>query len=152
MKPLTVNKMMKELEEERKSHSIYYFFHDLYYRMYNFITDLKWRIPNYFERAYYGVGHSDIWGFDIYLARIIIRGIKQLKKNIHGVPLDIGDKYKNNFKQAMSEWQSILDKIIRTFEIHLLWEDEARLPIKKERKEYKDGWKLFQKYFGNLWD
>ena len=121
------------------------------YGIYNFITDLKWKIPNYFERAYYGVGHSDIWGFDIYLARIIIRGIKQLK-NMSGVPDDVGDKHKHNFKKAKKDWSNKLDKMIKTFEIHLLWEDKARLPTKKEQKEYKEGWALFQEYFGNLWD
>ena len=106
-----------------------------FYIWWNWITDLKWKLPNIIQRAYYGVGYADVWSFDTYLCDVIIRGLKiQIENRYHIDPTE--EQYQ---------------KMINTFELHLKQVD-YKLLDKEEQKQYKEGWKLFQKYFGYLWD
>lgn len=38
------------------------------------------------ERATYGVSKTDVWQFDIYLAKVISNGLKELARQAHGWP------------------------------------------------------------------
>lgn len=135
----------------------------LFYSWWNILTDLKYKVPNYFERAYYGVGHADVWDFDCYLTSVIIRGLKQLKKYKHGFPIEICEKYKNQSLApgvidllAEKEWNEILDKIIYGFECTKLilndygeLNNETRMIYEQSRQE---GFDLFKEYYFDLWD
>jgi hypothetical protein len=139
--------------------------HDIrYYGFYiwwNWLTDLKWRIPNYFERAYYGVGHADVWNFDQYLAKIFIRGLSQLKKYNHGIPSIIYKKYKDRKdltleqkdKQSSKEWENILNEMIKGFEAVLRLENTYNhIEYNIIEKELKKALDLLKIHYLSLWD
>ena len=134
-----------------------------FYIWWNWITDLKWKVPNCLERAYYGIGHADVWNFDYYLSTVIIRGLKQLKKYNHGCPTNIYDKYKNQIglsqkeidRLAHNEWLLVLSIMIEGFESA----EKIICPSKLNIKKYKEleiklnkGMDLFKKYYLSLWD
>jgi len=121
-----------------------------FYVWWNFLTDLKWKIPNLIHRAYYGWGKADTWDFDYYLAKIISEGITYLKKDKSGIPCDLAEKYDD--KTAIIKRDERLDKMIRAFKLHLIWVDRDRVLTEEEEKEYQEGLELFIKYMGDLWD
>ena len=49
-------------------------------------------------------------------------------------------------------WLKILDKIANTFKLEYEILESYRIMTKKEKKSHDEGWKLFRKYFGHLWD
>jgi hypothetical protein len=148
-----------------------------FYIWWNFLTDLKWKIPNIIQRAYRGWGDADTWDFDGYLSKIISEGCKHLKLYKHGIPGDIYDKYRNDVLLdqneaeflAIKEWNEILDKIILAFDlikqIQYDGKREFYLPdlpealknkynclSKEEDDAMNEGMHLFIKYFFSLWD
>ena len=152
-----MNKYKRTLLTEIKYHC--------FYRWYNYLTDLKWKIPNIIERARFGVGFADTWSFDDYLCNLIIRGLKQIKEN-KGCPADIYMKYANDIikpytteeidRLAMNEWHLIEDKIILGFDMAKLMinnyeglDHNERMLAESYRQE---GFDLFKKYFMDLWD
>jgi len=109
-----------------------------------FIDFFLYDIKAYYQRVRYGVAQRDVWGFDYYLANVIIRGLKQLKSEINGCP--------NEEKMTLKKWETILQQMIIGFETQLKVDDEARVRTKKEEKIISRGWQLFVKYFNSLWD
>ena len=135
----------------------------VYYPIYRFFWGIWDKIKpsnfkHWYQRARYGYSYRDCWSIDWYLADIIPKMINQLKENLHGVPGDIADKYVAEDKHdidmthATAEWESILDKIANTFKLEYEILDSCRTMTKKEEKSRDEGWKLFRKHFGNLWD
>ena len=110
------------------------------------------KIKKFIQRGIRGYSDEDLWDFDIYLAKVISTGLKQFKKEEHGMPTDIHDKYKKDDKKAAEEWNNIIDKIILSFEMHIELLAEPIILKGIEKKEYEEGLKLFIKYLGNLWD
>lgn len=134
-----------------------------FYIWWNWLTDLKWRVPNYFERAYYGIGHADVWNFDYYLSTVIIRGLKQLKKYKHGCPIDIYEKYRKqkNLSQrqkdnlSSKEWKDILSITIKGFEAGQKLISPSKSDIAKFdelEQRLNKGMDLFKKHYLSLWD
>jgi hypothetical protein len=136
-----------------------------FYIWWNWITDLKWKIPNTIQRAYRGWGHADTWDFDRYLANVIRDGIKHLKNCQHGIPTDIYEKYRNDVLLdqneaeflALKEWNEILDKIVYGFDCASLISGDSYLELSHEERNqaenaYYEGMDLFKEYFFNLWD
>ena len=158
----SVDKLFKELEEDRKAHLIYYFFHDIYWRIYHFIDDIPLRVKTFIQRGKRGWANSDTWGFDYYLAKVISEGIHNLKEHIHGMPngltegqwIDILNKITYTFESAKrmtenelyliknrkqrKEWQESLD------EINKKHGNRDRCMTNKEIREYGEGWRLFK--------
>lgn len=95
--------------------------------IWNYIHDLKWRIPNACGRMKRGWGYADTWNFDYYLAKVISEGLKHLKKYQHGYPIiqptiDKNDKIdyrKVDEDVNIKKWNEILDNMIYTFETAL---------------------------------
>ena len=140
--------------------------------------NIKWFI----QRGKRGYADCDIWGFDDYLSEIIANGIKSLKNQVHGVPNDIikkvGESHSSDLKKSIKEWKRILGEIQWMFETSkqisksnlILVDNEQqrekleniyytnkknsdyRVMTKNECKRYKNGWKLFKKYYFSLWD
>jgi len=112
--------------------------------------EVKWFI----QRGLHGVSNGDCWEFDYYLCDIIIRGCKHLKKYKIGVPTCLGCDSEGNeiksFEEAQKDYYDILDKIVRTFELHKKNLDCHDL-TEKEQKELEEGWRLFEEYFHTLW-
>ena len=144
-------------------------------------------IKHYYQRARYGYSYQDCWSIDWHLADIIPKMIRELKENTHGVPGEIvshwdpdenGNLTDENWVMAENEWEMILDKIARAFELEYELKDhrlfdcvdeehentmkelmadrehfkECRIMTQEERDTIEDGWKYFKDYFGSLWD
>lgn len=166
----SVDKMFKEIAKERKAHPVYYFFHDIYWRVYRYLDSLPLNIKTFIQRGKRGWANSDTWGFDYYLTKVISEGVHNLKEHIHGMP--------NNLTEG--QWIDILNKIVYTFELahrrskselylikdkkqrkkHQKIFDEVnkkhkthnRCMANREIREYEEGWRLFKEYFFDLWD
>ena len=140
-------------------------------------TDIRYYLRQFVQRGIKGYAKSDVWGFDYYLSKVIVKGLKDLKEMSHGYPCGmVGSQAialeKND--KGMKEWKKILDEIIWTFEVTLKVQDKdwVYIPLAKYRKKfenqdkkrnyhimtktecerYKKGWKLFQQYYFDLWD
>ena len=176
-----VNQCLKDEKEWKKNHPVLAFLEDFYYSAIvkkdipiDAYREIKWFI----QRGKRGYADCDVWGFDYYLSNIIVNGIKDLKEQVHGVPSDIsrkmGESHSSDLKKSIKEWKRILGEIQWTFETStkicennwILIKDERtrgtykklekdknfRVMTKEECKRYKNGWKLFQQYYFNLWD
>jgi len=150
----------------------------LKYRVERFFSDIKFKLltpnkeVNYFlQRADKGWAKRDTWNFDNYLSKVIKDGLRYLKKTMHGYPSNLTEK----------QWNKVLDNIIWTFDIankisegdiiYLNCKEEeytklrnklirgydkkklhTKVLTKREYKEFKLGFDLFEKYFFNLWN
>ncbi len=85
------------------------------YGVWMWLGDLKWRIPNWWQRGQRGWGDADTWGLDSYLARVIRDSIKHLRTYVHGHPTLL-EPITGNFVDDMDKWKYILDTIVETFE------------------------------------
>ena len=138
------------------------------------------RIYWFFQRGKRGYADEDTWQFCDYLSEVICGGLKQLKKYKHGIPSTINPKT-GKYSYNERRWNKILAKMIYTFETSKKilnnypdsdwlyiptdeWDEKKdlrdkfkdgkleRVMTKKECLAYEEGWKLFAKYFYNLWD
>ena len=122
-----IDKMFRELERKRKKHPVYYFFHDLFWRVYHYIDDLPLRIRTFIQRGNRGWANSDVWGLDYYLSKVISGGVYHLKKNSNTMPNGLTE----------GQWIDILNEIKYTFEMaQRITETELYL-IKDGRKRKK---------------
>ncbi len=162
--------LFQKMRTNRKNHPVYYYFHDIYYRVYHFVDDIPLNIKSFLQRGKKGWSSRDTWGFSSYIANTIAEGVHHLKTFQHGHPADLTE----------GQWTDILNKIIDTFEMAkrisdgtlYLIEDKTkrkkwskmldginkkynsldRCMTDNEFKRYDEGWKLFQQYFFSLWD
>jgi len=84
--------------------------------------ETKWFI----QRGRRGYSDRDIWGIDYWLAEMMPRALRQLKRTKHGLPCDMflpsdpvnkyGNYTKLAFKKAEKRWNKKLDNMIHTFE------------------------------------
>jgi len=124
------------------------------------------------QRAYRGWCDEDVWGFDWYLSKVIVEGLKKLKETKHGTPILDGYDGESDFEEMDKEWERILDTMIWTFEtsqkiqnsdwllmpINGWTENQLKLQASfhlmtaEETRQYLVGWVNFQKYYFALWD
>jgi len=161
----SVDKMFEELEEERKAHPIYYFFHDIYWRVYHYIDNIPLRVKSFFQRGFRGYANSDTWDFAWYLSEVISKGIKHLKKNGHHNIKDINKIIKTfetakkiaegdviyipskDFKWAdYKRWKRTLKGIRKKYKV------KDRILTKRESIKLERGFQLFIENFFRLWD
>src|SRR6056300_1664141 len=115
----------------------------------------------------------DTWSMDHTLAPIILPMLKQLKEDKHGAPFvyekDVPEELwppkeqisaiyqgqidDNYFKR----WDWVLDEMIYAFDCKANKDDvwmrlEDKKEIDKEQKRISNGFRLFGKYYENLWD
>ena len=133
----------------------------------NCYRNIKWFI----QRGKKGYADCDVWDFDNYLSKIISNGLIDLKSQVHGVPCHPNFSSKDGKDIYLDKWKTVLDEIIWTFEvvqkiINAEWlylnskkrnntkmkEFGYYIMSKEECLRYRSGWKLFQKYYFNLWD
>ena len=142
------------------------------YGIWNWITDLKWRIPNWWQRGQRGWGYADTWGFDFYLSKVIYGGLVHLKKHKCGYPITIPkietEWTEVDYKANEKIWDEIMDKMIYAFklakeigegerEFYKPYMDENfqktyKCLSKEEDDAMKEGMKLFIDHFFSLWD
>lgn len=101
--------------------------------------EIQW----WWQRGSRGYSDCDVWGFSDYLAGVIVGGLRQLKTELHGWPHceEISTE---------KEWENIIDKMIRAFELHLREAEWTKL-TDAEQKEKQEGMLLFARWFGALW-
>ena len=80
----------------------------------------------------------DTWSMDSTLAHVVLPMLKQLKSTQHGHPASMSEE----------EWDNILDEMIFAFENKL---KDSFLPDANSER-MTNGFRLFGKYFENLWD
>ena len=121
---IEMEKSEKLTKEWTELHPILDFFQSFYYEI-----GRKLEIPGdtyrntkwFIQRGKRGYSDRDIWGFHYYLSELIHNGMKELKKQVHGVPGGLAEKFKDkndpdSIDIAMKEWERILDEIAWTFE------------------------------------
>jgi len=145
-----------------------------YIVFYKFIRDMYLEIKWFIQRGKRGYADCDVWDFDSYLSDVIVKGLIELKENVHGVPCRFASK--DGKYVDLEAWKSTIQKMINTFHTAQLINKGTYLylptyknklsdyiNLKEEKfniitmsyedcKRYEDGWQLFQKYFFNLWD
>ena len=112
-------------------------------------------IKHGFQRMFRGYDDTAYWGLYHYIARIALPVLRHYKAQKTGVPAGLGLDYPNmTFSNQRRKWESILGKMITSFE--LILDDEYYSLNTKERKKHSkqvtEGLELFAKYYENLWE
>ena len=129
-----------------------------------FSNDLKYAVPRWFEdkkseikwawqRVFRGFDDRVYWGLYNHLEWIIPKVVRWMKKNHHGCPSNLYDKTRKG--NECWKWTEILEKIAKGFESAEKIDNKFLFKGKrfeKLNKQYKEGMKLFVRYFRNLWD
>jgi hypothetical protein len=118
----------------------------------------------------------DTWSMDHTLAPIILPMLVQLKKTKHGAPFvdnaDVPKELRATKKQIESygkkgdvdpkhfdRWDWVLDEMIYAFDckankddVYMRFDIDDRDGMKQEQERISNGFRLFGKYYENLWD
>ena len=141
--------LFKEMQKNRKKYPIRHWFSRKLFQLRNLPNNIRLKIITFFQRGKKGWSYPDTWDFDDYLTDVIIGGLTHLRKYTHGHPVIKGV---NNNKQ----WKSILQKIINGFKAYKKMCNwcirHKEKTYKKLNKKFKEGMKLFIKYYGTFWD
>ncbi len=123
-------------------------------------------IKYFIQRGLRGYSDEDVWSVSYYISSVLKKIIKDLKNQVHGYP--------TNFK-SLEQWKNVLTEIEWTFRtaekldandwvrlkktdlnnkeiISLSKKHNIHIMTEEECRRYDKGWKLFKKYFHNLWD
>lgn len=95
------------------------------------------------QRVEFCIADCDVWEFDDTICHVMIRGLSQLEKYVHGYP--------PGEIKSLAEWKKTLRKMRLAFEIHLKEFDLVKLSDGDAKAKW-DGLQLFVKYLGALWD
>ncbi len=134
-----VRKYFRDMEKNKNIFvKIYEKIDRFFYRIFDYIYHLPKEIKWFIQRGKRGFGDNDVWDLNDYLGHIVIEGIKKLKKIQHGHPDGFNRK----------EWHKMLNKIIYTFTL----EQKGYKLTPKQQEKCDEGWEVFKKYFGYLWD
>jgi len=128
------------------------------------------------QRTSIKIHDYDTWNMDDTLALIILPMLKQLKETKHGAPnVDLEDVPEGLRPTNTEEWQKlyneggetddkfferwdwVMDEMIYAFdckankdEVYMRFDDREQ--IQKEQDRISNGFRLFGKYYENLWD
>lgn len=119
----------------------------------------------------------DTWSMDYTLAYIVLPMLKQLKETKHGAPNvdneDVPEElrmpdgwYEEKYSRDgeidphfFDRWNWVLDEMIYAFdskinkeEVYMRFEIFDRAGMKDEQDRISNGFRLFGKYYENLWD
>jgi hypothetical protein len=95
------------------------------------------------QREERGWDDSETWSLDSTIARFVLPRLKRFKELNCGYP---------SFLSSIEEWNEILDHIIYAMEV--ISDEELYYGCKLTKKDWKrvnKGFRLFGKYFQNLW-
>ena len=121
------------------------------------------------------INRYDTWSMDHTLAPIILPMLKQLKEDKHGAPfVDLADVPKELHGKKLTKkqkesgevddkhferWDWVLDEMIYAFDckankddVCMRFDIEDRDGMKQEQERISNGFRLFGKYYENLWD
>ena len=109
---------------------------------------LREKIKYFTQRGERGYSDYDLPEFRNYLSSAIVRGLTDFIKMNTSIPTDIYMRHKSE-DAALKEWNDIINKIIKAFEII---EQEREFEMSDEdKKAYMDGMDLFRVYIFDLW-
>lgn len=142
------------------AHPIQHWFKEnIYYPIYRIpgkIEDFILEIKYFIQRGKRGYADCDVWGFDGYLAKMIVEVTKEIQEIKHGIPMKLfkpSDKgYKDgNFDDETIEivnkrYSLILDEIIWTFEMYQQGQEGNFLIPQSDRYYTKTELKKLQGY------
>ena len=107
---------------------------------YNIKELVQWT-QAFFQRGLRGWAQEDTWDMGEYLIGIIIPMLKELQF-ANGCPMNV----------TQEKWEKILNEMIEGFEAwRKLRDDPFREDGHALKKKKNKGFKLFVKYFDNLW-
>jgi len=125
------------------------YFHDLW-------LQVKW----FCQRGARGYADNSVWSVDWYLSSFMGNALRDLSKQVHGVPLiETGrplDPHDPNDCDTltMEEWKATILYIAETFDLARKIQDYdipgEEMPAAMKR--FKQGMAMFTEYFFNLWD
>jgi len=172
-KSKSFEKVIKDVESKK---NIFWHIESYYIRVIDYISTIPKQVKWFIQRGKRGWADVDTWSFDSYLSEIISQGITHLAKNVYGTPneknmtlgkwIDILWKIHHTFdwEKRICEGSAIkipsnksdkeYEKMKKEYKIieKRCKVDPSRIMTRKEVKEYEEGWKLFKKYFNDLWD
>ena len=117
-----------------------------------------------YQRIFRGWDNRVVWSIDWYLAEKIPLWIQRLKETKHGVPFSMFTDDQLSSPNGISnestdiasiKWNVVLDKIILGFESYIKFKDMYDIHSDEYiqlDKDFKIGFNLFKKHFGDLWD
>jgi len=108
----------------------YRFYHGLLYSWFNYSPKQSVKVK---------IDEWDTYSMDHTLAKIILPMLKQLKETNHGYPGTL----------TKDKWDEIMDKMIYAFEHKML---EDGMFDTSDQKKIQEGFRLFGRYYQNLWD
>ena len=159
-----MSKTLEEVENYKPA-----LFQKIWWPIERFLKNIPWNLKQikfFWQRGRRGFADCDWWGMDYYLVSIILPMLKELRKNIHGHPVDL----------TKEKWDELLGEMIIGFEAaNRVLEDDYYKEVsgdsieairhatpKEIRKWGKLNWadqklfhermKLFNKHFFSLWD
>jgi len=174
----TIEELFKKDEREKYLYyRIYLYFYRLFWQLIRVPGDIRRNVRDFFQRGRRGWANSDTWSFELYLSKIIVEGVRYLKKINYTLPTWKEGKTE---LECINEWDCILNTIINTFElakeisegkiyylplkdftekeykrvIKALKNSKHRMKVltRKEVKEFEKGFDLFKEHFFSLED
>lgn len=108
------------------------------------------------------ISKDDTYNLDYTLALIIHPALIALKKDKRGAPYvddeDVPENIRKSSAPKVEEWEAdiyffdrwnyVLDEMINAFNPSGWWDDDR---TEDNTKRIKNGWRLFGKYYQNLW-
>jgi len=136
--------------------------HYLIYEVPYFIISIPNKIKYFIQRGVRGFSDGDVWGFDIFLSNVIVGGIKQLRKDLHGHPSDLTfKKWKKILKQIEDGFELIkkydfisLNYYIKNEKLYKKFRKKFKesIPTKLEIKKMDKSFDLLKEHYSDLWD
>ena len=132
----------------------------LRYRVKELLSSLKWKIQR-FKRGYADV---DVWDFETWFLDIIPKMLTQLKKELHGCPINMQFEDWENYLQEMInhlEVASTIDDIDDYYPEDYKYLSESEKNSLREKsiehvkyceEELHKGLKMLEERFFDLWD
>ena len=135
------------------------------------IQDTIMYTKRFIQRGRRGYGDCDMWSMHAYITEVILKMLKQLKKECYGHPT-FKDLTEKDYNKGMKRWKDILQQMIDGFQIlydceyslkewGVYYTTKQKLKMAKsglkfttreEEKKVKKAFELFVKYYHSLWD
>ncbi len=150
-----VKEMKKDIFKERdewiKKHPKLYKIEQTYYSIERFFIKIidffRYDIGIFIQRGRKGWSNRDWWNYPFHISTITVGCLKKLKKDGHTLPTW---KTGKSEKQAVKEWNDILDNIIYTFEMVIKIEDGDVDYIPTTRKNAEKGRRIYRKIYREI--
>ena len=118
------------------------------------------RTPRWwYQRIRYGVSDRDTWNLDLYIATVVVNGLKRWRElGINSFPFrpvyDADGKELIGEDGSIVQWQDVLLQIQEGFEAATKIIDDINTPEESKvlAEKFDIGMKLFKEYYFHLWD